>query len=96
MAWKVFLGWFKEYEGCPPIDEIIKEGVVPRFVEFLGRNEVPQLQFGTAWALTNVAFGTSEHTRVVIDHSVVPMFVQLLSSGSDDVREQNLLLAPIV
>lgn len=25
---------------------------------------------------------------MVIDHGAVPMFVQLLSSGSDDVREQ--------
>ncbi|XP_062080343.1 importin subunit alpha-4-like [Humulus lupulus] len=31
-------------EHNPPIDEIIKAGVVPRFVDFLGRNEVPQLQ----------------------------------------------------
>ena len=38
--------------------------------------------------MTNVASGTSEHTRVVIDQGAVPMFVQLLSSGSDDVREQ--------
>jgi len=75
-------------ERNPPIQPIIDSGIVPTLIKFLQRTDNPGLQFEASWAITNIASGTTEHTQKIIEAGAVPIFIQLLSSPNDDVREQ--------
>ncbi|XP_071455364.1 importin subunit alpha-1 [Hetaerina americana] len=75
-------------ERDPPIDVMIQAGMVPKCVSFLSHFNNPTLQFEAAWALTNVASGSSEQTAVVIKAGGIPALVALLGSPSSNVAEQ--------
>jgi len=75
-------------ERNPPIDDVIKANLVHNLVSYLGLSEHPMLQFEAAWALTNIASGTSLQTRHVVESGAVGPFVKLLSSPNSNVCEQ--------
>lgn len=68
------------------IDDIVQSGTLPRFVEFLQKNEHPSLQLEAAWVLTNVAAGYA--TQAVVDVGALPHLIELLKSPNKDVCEQ--------
>ena len=66
-----------------PANEVVETGVCPLLATFLTRSDFPELQFEAAWALTNISAVTN-----TIDLNTIPHFIALLSSPSDDCREQ--------
>ncbi|KAF4757424.1 hypothetical protein FOZ63_023203 [Perkinsus olseni] len=77
-------------EDNPPIADVIAAGVLPRFKYLLDNPTVSKMQFEAAWALTNVASGSSEQTRAVIELGAVDSFRNLLSSEDTDLQEQSI------
>lgn len=75
----------------PPIGDVINCGGIPGLVKCLRQTENATLQFEAAWALTNVASGSHEHTRYVVESGVMGDFLGMLQhSPNRDVKEQSV------
>ena len=67
---------------------MIAAGVIPKLVEFLSYHHSPALQFEAAWALSNIASGSSQQTEIGVRAGAVPHLVNLLQTPVPGVREQ--------
>jgi hypothetical protein len=79
-------------EESPPIDEVIAAGAVPLLAKLLENDDTPVTQFEAAWALTNIASGTTDHTACIVNTpGLIASLVRLLGSADRDVLEQAVL-----
>ncbi|KAJ5073782.1 importin alpha [Anaeramoeba ignava] len=74
-------------ESHPPIEQAIQLGVISKLVELL-HSQSTEIQFESAWILTNIASGNTRQTQAVVQHGALPVFVELLNSPSEEVRDQ--------
>jgi hypothetical protein len=76
---------------APPIDRVIgTPGLLARLCDLIVHDATPGVQFEAAWAVTNVASGTSEQCSAVMEHGAHSKMVAVLSapSSSMELREQ--------
>ncbi|GLC42325.1 hypothetical protein PLESTB_000659400 [Pleodorina starrii] len=75
-------------ESKPPIQEIVDLGALPRLVYLMTLKEVPELQLESAWAVCNVASGTSAQCSAAVEAGALPPAMQLLAAETSNLREQ--------
>eukprot|EP01083_Nonionella_stella_P052455 139149_1 len=69
------------------ISAVVDSGVVKRLIQFLESGNNVVLQHQSSWALANIASGTDAHTLVLVRCGAIPLFVKLLKSASDGVKQ---------
>ena len=78
-------------EHEPPVEAVLQCGIMPILVQLLsasGDKKSEDIQFESAWALTNVA--STNHTRTVVEYGALSPLIQMLMSGNADVRDQSI------
>merc|ERR1712156_446060 len=75
-------------QEAPPIDDMIRIGILPLLTNFLQRHQDPNLQYEAAWTLTNIASGTADHTKEVVKSGAVPHLIALMSHSDPKICVQ--------
>ena len=78
-------------EHNAPLQKVIDNNLVPKFITFIARDDMPKIQFEAAWCLTNLASGEHKHAQILLDHGAIEPLITLLTSQHLTVVEQAIL-----
>lgn len=83
-----FLCIFIKKESGGPIQQVIDAGVIPILISNMTKFEFPTLQKDCAWALTNIAAGSTEQTEFLLKQGVLKPLIAALDSDNLELQEQ--------
>lgn len=63
----------------PPIDQVIGYGLLPRLLDLAKQSSLPAVKLNALWALTNVASGSHEQAKALVDLDVATVAINVLS-----------------
>jgi hypothetical protein len=75
-------------EAQPPVEEVLRCGILRRLVQLLATSTHCKLQFEACWAITNIA--STEHTGAVVEAGAVGPLVSGMISADPELREQSI------
>ena len=75
-------------EEDSPLQKVVDNNFIPKLILNLARDDFPQLQFESAWCITNIACGEGKFAQTLIDNNAVVPLVKLLGHKALEVVEQ--------
>ncbi|XP_052728616.1 importin subunit alpha-4 [Vigna angularis] len=75
-------------EPALPVDNLVKKGILPLFLELLSRDDAPYLQTEILWVISDFVSTSFQHKSAVVEIGFVPHLINLFSSTHDDTKEE--------
>lgn len=74
-------------EENSPLQKVIDNNIVPKLIANLSRDDFPQLQFESAWCITNIACGEHKYAQNLLDRGAIEALIKLMGSKNLEVIE---------
>jgi hypothetical protein len=78
------LGQILSSDETPHIVAIAEANLLPRFVQFLQRDDEPILQMQSALVIAYITSGSHKQGQLIVEHGAIPVLLGLLKSDNND------------
>ncbi|RHZ83379.1 hypothetical protein Glove_95g27 [Diversispora epigaea] len=65
------------------VDNVLELNIIPLLIEFLETYNDNLLQYETAWIITNIAAGSTQHTQVLVAGDVTQHLIKVLTTSTN-------------